>query len=94
MRALPSGIAISLLVTAHFSEAQLQERVYPFIELTDEMRARIDLRDGLVDDWSDVLGEPILTPLDFALVEGVRGESPPGPEPPRALPVPGGSGEV
>ena len=70
MRALPSGIAISLLVTAHFSEAQLQERVYPFIELTDEMRARIDLRDGLVGDWSDVLGEPTLTPLDFALIEG------------------------
>ena len=72
MRALGSGIAIPLLVTAHLSEAQLQDRVYPFIELTDEMRARIDLKDGQVEDWPDALGEPTLTPLDFA---GLPGES-------------------
>ena len=72
MRALASGIAIPLLVTAHLSEAQLQDRVYPFIELTDEMRARIDLKDGQVEDWPDALGEPTLTPLDFA---GLPGES-------------------
>ena len=47
-------------------EAQGSDRLYPFRELTDEMRARIDLRDGSVEDWLDVLGEPTLTALDFA----------------------------
>ena len=47
-------------------DAQWSNRLYPIKELTDEMRARIDLRDGSVEDWSEVLGEPILTPLDFA----------------------------
>ena len=29
------------------------------------MRARIDLKDGSVEDWEEILGEPTLTPLDF-----------------------------
>jgi len=41
------------------------QRVYPFIELTDEDLARIDLHDGSVNDWIDVLGDPALTALDF-----------------------------
>ena len=65
MPALPLFIAIPTLLTAVSLEAQFQDRLYPFIELTDEMRARIDLKDGSVEDWLDVLGEPTLTPLDF-----------------------------
>ena len=30
------------------------------------MLGEIDLKDGSVEDWLDVLGEPTLTPLDFA----------------------------
>ena len=56
---------LTLLVSAAL-DAQWSDRLYPFRELTDEMRARIDLRDGSVEDWSEVLGEPTLTPLDFA----------------------------
>ena len=65
MRTLPFLIAPHLLLTAICLEAQFPDRLYPFQELTDEMRARIDLKDGSVEDWMEVLGEPSLTPLDF-----------------------------
>ena len=58
--------AFFILLPAIALDAQWSDRLYPFQELTDEMRARIDLRDGSVEDWREVLGEPILTPLDFA----------------------------
>ena len=57
------------------TEAQFPERVYPIMERTDEMRTRIDVRDGSVDDWREVLGEPTLTPVDLvsrAMGIGVR----------------------
>lgn len=44
---------------------QAQNPVYPFFELTDADLARIDLHDGSVNDWLDVLGEPTLTSFDF-----------------------------
>ena len=58
-------IAFPILLTAIALEAQWPDRLYPIRELTDEMRARIDLRDGSVEDWEEILGEPTLTPLDF-----------------------------
>ena len=51
MRTLPFLIAIPFLLVAICLEAQFQDRLYPFRELTDEMRARIDLKDGSVEDW-------------------------------------------
>ena len=60
-------IAFLKLLTAISLEAQWQDRLFPFTELTEEMRAEIDLKDGSVDDWLEVLGEPTLTPLDFAI---------------------------
>ncbi len=59
-------VFLILLLTAISIQAQWEGRLYPFIELTDEMLAEIDLKDGSVEDWLDVLGEPTLTPLDFA----------------------------
>ena len=38
---------------------------YPFYELLDEELDRIDLTDGSVDDWYEVVGEPSLTAPDF-----------------------------
>ena len=64
-QALALLTAIPILLTPLSSQAQFQDRVYPFTELTDEMRDLIDLKDGSVDDWLAVLGEPTLTPLDF-----------------------------
>ena len=58
-------IPIFFVMTSVSTEAQTQDRVYPIPELTDGMRAKIDLTDGSVEDWVEILGEPSLTPLDF-----------------------------
>ncbi len=57
-----TGLVLGLLCGA---EAQESERVYPFVELTDADLAQIDVTDGSVDEWVDLLGEPTLTALDF-----------------------------
>ena len=51
-------IALSSSVQGH-----LGDRIYPILEITEE--SRIDLRDGIVDDWGELLGEPTFTALDF-----------------------------
>ena len=66
MRTIPFLLAIAIMLTAISSEARWQDRLYPFRELTDEMVAQIDLKDGSIEDWLEVLGEPTLTGLDFA----------------------------
>ena len=66
MQPLSFRVAFLTLLLSITLDAQWSDRLYPIRELTDEMRARIDLRDGSVEDWSEVLGEPALTPLDFA----------------------------
>ena len=40
-------------------------RVYPIVELTDEMLEQIQLDDGTVDEWFELIGEPAMTLLDF-----------------------------
>ncbi len=56
------GLVLGLLGGA---EAQESERLYPFVELTDADLAQIDVTDGSIDEWKDLLGEPTLTALDF-----------------------------
>ncbi len=56
------GLVVGLL---HGAQGQESERVYPFVELTDADLAQIDVTDGSIDEWVDLLGEPTLTPLDF-----------------------------
>ncbi len=56
------GLVMGLLGGA---EAQESERLYPFFELTDADLAQIDVTDGSIDEWKDLLGEPTLTALDF-----------------------------
>ena len=46
-------------------EAHLGDRVYPIPYLTDEMLAEIQLADGQIQEWFDLLGEPTLSLLDF-----------------------------
>ncbi len=58
-------IPVSFVMTSVSTEAQIQDRVYPIPELADEMRAKIDVTDGSIEDWVEILGEPSLTPLDF-----------------------------
>ena len=53
-----------VLIMAGVAEAHSGNRVYPFYELTDEMLEKIDLHDGLIDEWYEI-GEPSMTLLDF-----------------------------
>ena len=53
------------LVPAGVTHAHIGDEIYPFYELLDEDLHRIDLTDGSVDDWLDVLGEPSLTAAYF-----------------------------
>ncbi len=59
------SMALVLLIGPALSaEAHVGGRVFPIPELTDEMLAEIQL-DGFVEEWSDLIGEPTLTLLDF-----------------------------
>ena len=41
------------------------DRSYPFFELTDQDLAAIDVHDGSIAEWFDLLGDPTLTALDL-----------------------------
>ena len=58
-------LAISAGLSAR-AEAHAGGRVYPIPYLTDEMLEQIQLADGSVDEWYDLVGEPTMTLLDFA----------------------------
>lgn len=64
MKSTLAAILCLALMPTPRDEVQAQ-RTYPFIQLTDEDLARIDLHDGSVGDWFDVLGDAQLTALDF-----------------------------
>ena len=53
-----------IMAMAVMAEAHSGTRLYPFYQLTDEMLEKIDLHDGLIDEWYEV-GEPSMTLLDF-----------------------------
>ena len=42
-------------------------RVYPIAELTDEVLEKIQLDDGSVEEWYDLVGEPTMSLVDFRL---------------------------
>ena len=58
-------ILATLLAVAPAAHAHIGDEIYPFFELLDEDMARIDLTDGSVEDWLEVVGEPSLTASDF-----------------------------
>ncbi len=62
MRLSPMILLALLATSAH---GHIGEEIYPFYELLDEDLDRIDLTDGSVEDWIDILGEPSLTGADF-----------------------------
>ena len=65
---------VLLLGSGLSTKAHLGDRVYPIPYLSDEMLERIDLKDGLVDEWYELVGEPSMTLLDFT---GEEPHSPP-----------------
>ena len=60
-----SLLLLLLLCLAISSRAHVGDRLYPIVELSDEMLTEIQLADGLVDEWFELIGEPTLTLLDF-----------------------------
>ncbi len=56
------GLALLLVMPAG---AHVGDRVYPIAYLTDEMVAAIQLDDGSVSEWYELIGEPVMTLLDF-----------------------------
>ena len=62
--------AVLLLVTALGGEpsaAHQGERLYVIPEITEEMLSGLDLHDGFIHDWEDLVGEPVLTLIDFVI---------------------------
>ena len=55
-------LALSLATAAG---AHSGGRVYPIAELTDEMLEKIQLDDGSVEEWYDLIGEPAMSLVDF-----------------------------
>ena len=49
------------------------DRIYPIFEVSAE--TGIDLKDGVVDDWGELIGESSFTALDFTLFESLQSES-------------------
>ena len=61
-------LALLLLLTMlalEPSAAHRGERLYVIPEITEEMLSGLDLRDGSIHDWEDLVGEPVLTLIDF-----------------------------
>ena len=58
---------VLLVIWTGVATAHSGDRLYPFFELTDEMLEKIDLHDGLIDEWYEI-GEPTMTLLDFKTV--------------------------
>ena len=54
-----------LLWLAIQAGAHVGDRLYPIVYLSDEMLAEIQLDDGSVDEWYELVGEPTLSLLDF-----------------------------
>ena len=65
MNIMRFGISCLLVLLATRVFAHAGDEIYPFLELLDEDLERIDLTDGSVEDWLEVLGEPSLTASDF-----------------------------
>ena len=59
------GALYLLHLLAIMAGAHSGGRVYPIVELTDEMLEQIQLDDGTVDEWFELIGEPAMTLLDF-----------------------------
>ena len=64
-RLIAIGVAGLVLGLASSNGAQQSDRVYPIIELSDEDVAQIDIKDGSIEDWLDIVGEPTVTALNF-----------------------------
>ncbi len=56
-----------VVLPSHRATAHEGDRVVPILEITDDILAQIDLRDGTTDEWPDLLGEPTPKTIDFGM---------------------------
>ena len=68
---LPHALSMLLLVAVSAglsarADAHSGGRVFPVAYLTDEMLEQIQVDDGSVDEWFELIGEPAMTLLDFS----------------------------
>ena len=54
-----------ILWTGVGAAAHSGDRAYPIPYLSDEVLEQIQLHDGRVDEWMELVGEPTMTSLDF-----------------------------
>ena len=67
------GLVLWLAVSAG---AHIGDCLYPIHYLSDEMLEKIDLKDGSVDEWQELIGEPSMTLLDFSDVGDLEAPDP------------------
>ena len=60
-----NAVFILFLMLAIPAGGHSGDRLYPIAYLSDEMLAEIQLEDGQIYEWMDLLGEPAMTLLDF-----------------------------
>lgn len=71
------GVLILLLVgVGERGYAHRGTQVWAIPELTEASLAVLDLHDGSVVDWEEVVGQPVLTNADFGAVLGMYGSGP------------------
>jgi hypothetical protein len=62
------SMALIAIGLAYYStgsaSAHIGEEIYLLFEVSEADLAKIDLRDGSVDDWEEVFGEPTFVPTD------------------------------
>ena len=60
---------LTILFSVELVWGHAGDRVVPIFEITEETLAGINLQDGLIDEWIDLMGDPTLTPVDFVFRE-------------------------
>ena len=53
----PAGV-ILIMCFVHSAQAHLGDRIFPIYEISDEDLMEIDVRDGSIEDWEEIVGEP------------------------------------
>lgn len=76
-RSLFGVLALALILgLASGASAHIGDTIYLFFEIPDADVADIDLKDGSVDDWLDVVGDPSVDATDFFADPGVGDGAP------------------
>ena len=76
-RSLFGVLALAFILgLATGASAHIGDTVYLFFEIPDADVADIDLKDGSVDDWLDVVGDPSVDATDFFADPGVGDGAP------------------